>query len=265
MNSIKTSPHSLTQNKNMKINQLLKPLGIYVGKVKKNFIDPYYDLDSNRKDILEIANKYSMTGGPRLAQLIQAVDHISKHKIKGDIVECGVWRGGSMLAVAQTLKLNNDTDRKLFLFDTYEGMNKPTIHDKNVKGIDAIIKFDQLKFNDESSDYCYADIDDVKKTLSLANYPKDNLNFIKGQVEKTLPDVNIGPIALLRLDTDWYESTKHELIHLYNQLVSGGILIIDDYGYWEGAKKAVDEFFEERGINIFLGRIDDTGRIAVKP
>jgi hypothetical protein len=249
----------------MKINKLLKPFGIYIGKVSKNNHDPYFDLDQNRKEILSISNKYSMTGGPRLAQLIQAVDHISNYKIEGDIVECGVWRGGSMLAVAKTLKLNNDTNRQLFLFDTYEGMNKPTIHDKNIKGIDAITKFNQLKFNNESSDYCYADIEDVRHTLSLSNYPLENINFIKGQVETTLPSDNINKIALLRLDTDWYESTKHELEHLYDKLVSGGILIIDDYGYWEGAKKAVDEFFQQRGLKLFLSRIDGTGRILVKP
>ena len=82
---------------------------------------------------------------------------------------------------------------------------------------------------------------------------------MKIQIPKYLP----GEIALLRLDTDWYKSTQHELIHLYPLLVGSGVLIIDDYGHWQGAKKAVDEYFSDK--KILLNRIDYTGRISIKP
>jgi hypothetical protein len=85
-----------------------------------------------------------------------------------------------------------------------------------------------------------------------------------GKVEDTIPADIPEKIALLRLDTDWYESTKHELIHLFPRLQKGGVLIIDDYGFWKGARKAVDEYFAENNIQILLNRIDDTGRMAIK-
>jgi len=107
-------------------------------------------------------------------------------------------------------------------------------------------------------------LDEVKSNLLKTNYPEQNLFYFKGKVEETLPEPSIGKIALLRLDTDWYESTKHELTVLYDKLVEGGILIIDDYGHWSGSKKAVDEFIEKRKLKIFLNRIDYTGRLAIK-
>ena len=100
--------------------------------------------------------------------------------------------------------------------------------------------------------------------MSLSGYPAEKIQYIKGKVEDTIPQQVPEEIALLRLDTDWYESTRHELIHLFPRLVKGGILIIDDYGYWKGARRAVDEYFEENKVQILLSRMDETGRIAVK-
>ena len=94
--------------------------------------------------------------------------------------------------------------------------------------------------------------------------PTPGVEFVQGRVENTLPAAAPPEIAVLRLDTDWYESTRHELEHLYPRLVDGGVLIVDDYGYWQGARQAVDEYFGETGEAILLNRIDDTGRIAVK-
>ena len=101
-----------------------------------------------------------------------------------------------------------------------------------------------------------------KPTLAETAYPR--VEFVQGRVENTLPAAAPPEIAVLRLDTDWYESTRHELEHLYPRLVDGGVLIVDDYGYWQGARQAVDEYFGETGEAILLNRIDDTGRIAVK-
>ena len=89
-------------------------------------------------------------------------------------------------------------------------------------------------------------------------------HFVAGDVEQTIPGVVPEQISLLRLDTDWYESTRHELKHLYPRLIRGGVLIIDDYGHWKGARQAVDEYLAETGAKLLLNRIDYTGRAAVK-
>jgi hypothetical protein len=100
--------------------------------------------------------------------------------------------------------------------------------------------------------------------MAQVPYPPEKVHFIKGLVENTVPDNAPERISILRLDTDWYESTRHELEHLYPRLVSGGVLIIDDYGYWRGSTQAVDEFLEATRERLLLLRAS-TGRIAVKP
>jgi len=106
--------------------------------------------------------------------------------------------------------------------------------------------------------------DAVRATLTQSGYPTGRLHFVRGPVETTLPEHAPERLALLRLDTDWYESTRHELQHLYPRLSEGGVLIVDDYGHWEGARRAVDEYFERHPPAPLLNRIDYTGRIAVK-
>jgi hypothetical protein len=101
--------------------------------------------------------------------------------------------------------------------------------------------------------------------MTATGYPSNKIHFIKGPVEETIPRQMPSPsIALLRLDTDWYESTKHELIHLFPRLSAGGILIIDDYGHWAGARQAVDEYFAGLPEKYFFHRIDYSGRLIVK-
>src|SRR5262249_2259742 len=108
-------------------------------------------------------------------------------------------------------------------------------------------------------------LDEVRRNLASTAYPLDRVKFVIGKVEDTIPSSTPKRIALLRLDTDWYESTKHELIHLWPRLVRNGIMIIDDYGDWTGARKAADEFIAAAGCPLFLNRIDHTGRLIVKP
>jgi hypothetical protein len=104
----------------------------------------------------------------------------------------------------------------------------------------------------------------VKELIGSSGYPDAKVHYVVGRVEDTVPDGAPSEIALLRLDTDWYESTKHELVHLYPRLTPGGVLIIDDYGHWAGCRKAVDEYFSERGRHLLFSRIDYAGRIALK-
>jgi O-methyltransferase len=195
------------------------------------------DYDEAAKETITVVRPRTMTSSEKLFGLISAVRHVVKHDIPGDIVECGVWRGGSMQAVARTLAETGTVDRHLYLFDTFEGMPAPTEVDRRY---------------------------DVQAGMAEVGYPADRIHYVKGRVEDTVPREAPERIAILRLDTDWYESTRHELEHLYPRLTSGGILIVDDYGWWQGSRTAVDEFLEESGERLLLLRLD-RGRIAVKP
>lgn len=223
------------------------------------------DFSEDDSEIIRFCRPFTMTSPERLYALMNAVRYVVTHNIPGQIVECGVWRGGSMMAVARTLLGLGCADRDLYLFDTYEGMTKPVRDDKDFAGNDAGAEFSATQTGPDSSDYCYAGLEDVRKNLSRTGYPTERLHFIKGKVENTIPEGSPEHIALLRLDTDWYESTKHELVHLFPRLAVGGVLIIDDYGHWQGCKKAVDEYFADANIPILLNRIDYTGRIGIRP
>jgi hypothetical protein len=207
---------------------------------------------------------YTMTSPERMYSLYKAVKYVVKAKLEGDFVECGVWKGGSAMVIAHTLKTLGITDREIFLYDTYEGMSEPSEHDmKNSTGDgDHVRKYWEENQAEGVNKWCYSALDEVRNNLESTGYPINHIHTIKGKVEDTIPDTIPKKISLLRLDTDWYESTKHELIYLYPILSDKGVLIIDDYGSWAGAKKAVDEYFEE--TPILLNRVDTTGRIGIK-
>jgi len=204
-----------------------------------------------------------MTSDERISALCHAVRYISRLKVPGDIVECGVWRGGSIMATALTLLGIGDNARILHLFDTFDGMPPPGDVDRTAatKTQASVL----LKQADRLSDvWAFSPLDEVRANVLSTGYPHSNFRFVKGRVEDTVPRNGPDQISVLRLDTDWYESTKHELVHLYPRIVPGGVLIVDDYGFWEGARKAVDEYFSEYREPILLNRIDSTGRVAVK-
>jgi hypothetical protein len=223
------------------------------------------DMDAKATDIIRAVRPYTMTSPERLFSLIEAVRYLSRARIPGSVVECGVWRGGSMMAAALTLLEHSDTRRELYLFDTFEGMSSPTAADVSIDGQSASALLQSPRSTAPDSPWCYATLPDVQAALARTGYPAERLHFVPGKVEETLPARAPQSIALLRLDTDWYESTRHELEHLYPRLVAGGVLIIDDYGHWAGCRKAVDEYFAARNIRLLLNRVDYTGRIAIKP
>jgi len=222
------------------------------------------DLTSDDIDIISYVQPYTMTSPERIYALINSVKYVIMNNIPGDIVECGVWKGGSILAAAKTLININCLNRDIYLFDTFEGMPKPSDTDIDYKKQKAMELFDQLKIGEDSSDLYYASLESVKKVVFSSGYDKDRFHFVKGKVEDTIPDRAPKLISILRLDTDWYESTRHELIHLFPRIVKGGIIIIDDYGHWEGSRKATDNYIRENNICLLLNRIDYTGRIGVK-
>jgi hypothetical protein len=221
------------------------------------------DLSPADRQIVARVAPYTMTGPERRASLLGAVDHVVRHGLPGDIVECGVWRGGSMMAVALALMARGDTSRHLWLFDTFEGMSEPTEADRGPGGESAKAQLERSQR--DAPVWAVASREDVQANLASTGYPADRIHFVKGKVEDTIPANGPERIALLRLDTDWYESTRHELQHLYPRLSPHGVLIIDDYGHWEGARKAVDEYFAASRPPVFLHRVDYTARLVVKP
>jgi O-methyltransferase len=220
------------------------------------------DFDERTAAIVRDVQPFTMTSVERIYALRKAVEYVVEHKIPGDIVECGVWKGGSMMTVARTL-IENGAVRKLHLFDTFEGMPDPSIVDKDFRGESAAAQL-QREDKGTSQVWAYSPIDEVQLNLLSTGYDQSQIVFTKGKVEDTIPAHAPDQIALLRLDTDWYESTYHELTHLYPRLSVGGVLIIDDYGHWEGARRAVDQYFAEMHPRILLNRIDYTARIGVK-
>lgn len=219
------------------------------------------DFGQEETDIIRKVRPWTATSPERIYALIQAVRYVSRNAIEGAIVECGVWKGGSMAAVARTLLLARDPKRDLYLFDTFEGMSAPTERDSDYSGRQA----SDILRDDPSSRGDDAPLELVRNVLHETGYPKEKVHFIKGKVEETIPAQAPASIALLRLDTDWYESTKHELAHLFPRLSEGGAIIIDDYGHWRGSRQACDEYFAQTRTPILLHRIDYTGRIALKP
>ena len=161
---------------------------------------------------------YTLTGPERVYALAQAVRYVAENKIPGAIVECGVWKGGSMMAVALTLLGLGRQDRDLHLFDTFEGMPEPTDLDISHDGTAAAADFEKTKISEDSSEWCRAPIDLVQQAVRSTGYDPSRIHLVKGKVEDTIPDAAPERIALLRLDTDWYGSTRHELEHLFPRL-----------------------------------------------
>jgi hypothetical protein len=212
---------------------------------------------------------YTMTSPERLVASMDAVTHVVRRGIPGALVECGVWRGGTVLAMIRTLQTLGVTDRDLYLFDTFTGMTRPTAADTSAFSQPALDTWEESAGKGETPwDWVFGDdvfnLDQVRHMLESTGYPIERLHFVEGPVEETLPGHGPAQIALLRLDTDWYESTAHELRHLYPNLTSGGVLIIDDYGHWDGARRAVDEYFSTVAEPMLLTRVDYTGRMGVK-
>lgn len=222
------------------------------------------DFSKKNIEIYKAVKPYTMTSPERVNALIDAVNYIIKNKIEGAMVECGVWKGGSTMAMALTLKNLGTENREIFLYDTFSGMTAPSDMDVSINGTTAHDEFTKTKTSEDSSNWCLSTLEEVKKNVYSTGYTKEKIHFIEGKVEDTIPNNMPTEIALLRLDTDWYESTKHELTYLFPRLSKNGVLIIDDYGHWEGAKKAVDEYIADQNVRILLNRIDYTGRIAIK-
>lgn len=241
---------------------MLNPLKIFSQAIVKD--GSYADMDVEFKKIYEVTKKLTMSSIERMYSMYKATEYVINANIVGDIVECGVWKGGSSMIAALTMRRLHNFRRKIYLYDTYAGMTKPTNVDKSIDS--NTLAYDYWKNNRSCNfnKWCYSSLKEAKKNLYKTCYPRKKLIFIEGDVEKTIPKIMPKKISLLRLDTDWYKSTYHELNYLYPLLTAGGVLILDDYGHWQGSRKAVDKYFKDNRIIILLNRIDYTGRIAIK-
>lgn len=225
-----------------------------------------YDEEQEIKDAVRLVNQNTMTSFERLASLWQQVRYVDKYNIPGAFVECGVWKGGSvgMMALAHRRSCAKPW-RRLHLFDSFQGLPEPK---SAVDGVEAI-KYSGNKSDGalKPIDACVGALSDNKLLLEgRISYPEELITYHVGWFENTVPQgsAEIGPIALLRLDGDWYESTKVCLEHLYPKVVKGGVIVIDDYGHWEGCRKAVDEYISKLHEPVMLSHIDYTGRYWIR-
>lgn len=225
------------------------------------------DMEPEFHPILQEVRRFSMTTVERLYALWTAVRYLQQAGIEGDFVEAGVWRGGSMmLAAREILRSGAAASRRLWLYDTFAGLPRPdTARDVDVLGNRAIDGWEARNLAGDTSVWAYADEAEVRRNMASTGYPADLMRFVVGKVEETVPAEAPERIALLRIDTDWHASYAHLLGTLYDRVVSGGVLLFDDYGHFLGARQAVDDFRRARGIYQPLVRIDYSCRMMIKP
>jgi lipopolysaccharide biosynthesis glycosyltransferase len=227
---------------------------------------PLSTASPDHRRIVQRCLPFTMGSPERLLATIDATEYVIARGVPGAFAECGVWRGGSVLAMVLSLQAAGVDDRDVYLFDTFEGMTAPTAEDTSAFHAPAAEEWETA-----GEDRAYGDLfgrdtfgeGQVRRLLHATGYPPERIHLVRGPVEQTLPAAAPDGLALLRLDTDWYESTRHELEHLYPRLATGGVLIVDDYGHWEGARKAADEHLAGHPA-LLLARSDYTGRMAVK-
>lgn len=243
--------------------KILFKFGYKISKIESKETLNIVGIDEKVKNIILRSSNFSMTGKIRMFVLSEAIKSIKNNSIKGDFVECGVWRGGNLILMNE-LNRHYNLKKKIFGYDTFDGMSEPTDFDVDPYNVLARKRLDtSKKTNLEENIHCYSPIEEVKKNISN-NSSMENVTLIQGMVENTLLKKDNIPeqISLLRLDTDFYESTKIELEILFPKLVSGGILILDDYGYWSGARKAIDEYF--KNTKYWLHYVDPSCRYLIK-
>ena len=207
----------------------------------------------------------SMVSFAGLFSTVAAAKYVAENEIDGDFVECGVWRGGNSIIAAEIFK-RYGLDKKVFLFDTFKGMTAPTEDDRSIEDDQPAWREFMRQQKETHNSWCYASLGEVQNNFRKRNLLDANVVFIEGPVEETLRKKGVPPtcISFLRLDTDWYESTKVELETLYPSVTNGGVVVIDDYGCWSGSKKATDEYFSAGKERPFLHATDDTRRIGIK-
>lgn len=214
---------------------------------------------SDIKDRLVADLEHCVSRFTAMRATLETVDYLYDRGIEGDFVECGVLRGGHMLLSKAYAHARRLPRRRYWLFDTFEGMPEPCEYDVKWSGEHASVSKER-----KGPNWCRAPLEAVQHNFASRDLMDDDVSFVKGMVEDTLHDPGNLPerIAFLRLDTDFYDSTKVEMEILYPRLVPGGVLVLDDYGFWDGSRRAVDEYF---GFAPTLQVIDRPARMMIKP
>jgi O-methyltransferase len=203
--------------------------------------------------IARVAPPFTMVDLPRLRQLASLADLVHQRRIPGCIVECGTWKGGSLALIDWVMRRHGDR-RELWGFDSFAGLPPPTDRDEDV------VKKSFFR------GWCTAAVSDVLEAFAAVGGPGEGIHLVEGWLADTLPASNTGPIALLNIDVDWYESVKLTLDVLFERVAAGGIVNVDDFGRWPGCDAAVLEFVSARGLNrSILTRTGPYGAWFVKP
>jgi len=221
------------------------------------------DFDESLIDLCRTVAPYTMTSRERIAALKRAVDYVIRWQIPGDMVECGVAAGGSCMVMALNMLTQGQSDRTIWLYDTFEGMPEPGAHDLGRYGTSAMGTY-KKRLRDGKSTWINVPLETVRHNMALTKYPEDKIRYVQGKVEETLRADAPDRVSLMRCDTDWYESTKAELEVLWPRLSPGGVVLFDDYYRWQGCRKAADDYFRDNNIRIFLLRIDAHGALGIK-
>jgi O-methyltransferase len=200
----------------------------------------------------EKCKAYSLLSVEAFYNLYRSVEYLARNRVPGDFVECGVFLGGAILAISDFAHHFGIGDRQFFLYDTFAGFPAET------KELD--LRGNPVNFQKHPN--FRGTVDSV---IAQSLCAKEQFHIVEGMVEETLPRTKPSAISLLRLDTDYYESTRVELTELYPLLASGGVLIVDDYGLFQGARRATDEFLEKQAKKPLLIRINFSVRTGVKP
>jgi len=205
--------------------------------------------DHFARNVYPVVREHTLLRYETLRSLYEAAREVVEQSIPGTAVECGVARGGSAATIATALS-ETDPSREVLLFDTFEGLPAPTRENPD---------YDRAVRLTGGCRGEMQEVDELFHRLGLRNY-----RLIQGMFQDTLPQADTGEISLLHIDGDWYESTRACLENLWDRVSDGGIVQIDDYGEWQGCKKAVDEFFGGRAIDVRLQYVDPSARRLVK-
>lgn len=195
------------------------------------------------------ANAETMIGLKRLDNLQRCIVDVLERGVAGDLIECGAWRGGATILMRAVLKAYGDTERAVWVADSFEGLPKPDPKLYPADKGDRHWSYGQLAVS----------LEQVRENFAKYGLLDDQVRFLRGWFRDTLATAPISRLAVLRIDADMYQSTMEALVFLYPKVSVGGYVIVDDYGAVPACKRAVDDFRKEHGIEEELRWIDWTG------
>jgi len=252
-------------------NRIIRKLGYQKIKTSSQINAGFnFDYSSEIQAGTQIVENHTMLSYPKLGSLYEKVIHCEKYRIEGDFVECGVWKGGAVGMMALANLKHGSYQRKLHLFDSFDDICEPI---PEIDGNQALKDIEQLMGSSNNS-YSgqvqpitgiynskggHGTIEECRSLLvDKIGYDPNKIQYYKGWFQKTMEiySLRIEKISILRLDADWYESTKICLEHLYEKVVPGGFVIIDDYGRYDGCRLAVDEYISKHNIQKYLNYSD---------